>query len=168
MVPSSSQEVTVLLPLMISLATTLTTIVVHGVVFAAIVHFVLHEHRLGRTGVHFWRDLGVVAGATLLALVAHLLEITVWAAVLESCGEFTRFAAAFYHSAMNYTSLGYGDIVMSASWKLLGPLETANGMLMFGVSTGMIFAVIQRLFQTRYGEPGVASTPLPPADRAAA
>jgi hypothetical protein len=168
MVPSSSQEVAVLLPLMISLATTLTTIVVHGVVLAAIVRFVLHEHRLGRTGVHFWRDVGIVACATLLALTAHLLEITVWAGALESCGEFTRFAAAFYHSAMNYTSLGYGDVVMSASWKLLGPLETANAMLMFGVSTGMIFTVIQRLFQTKYGEPSVASTPLPPADRAAA
>jgi Ion channel len=168
MVPSSSQELAVLLPLMISLSTTLTTIMVHGVVLAAIVRFVLHEHRLGRTAIHFWRDMGIVATATLLALAAHLLEIAVWAGVLESCGEFTGFAAAFYHSAMNYTSLGYGDVVMSASWKLLGPLEAANGMLMFGVSTGMIFAVIQRLFQTKYGEPGVASTPLPSADRPAA
>jgi hypothetical protein len=133
--------------------------VVHGVVLAAIVRFALHEHRLGRAGVHFWRDVGIVASATLLALAAHLLEIAVWAGVPESCGEFTRFAAAFYHSAMNYTSLGYGDFVMSSSWKLLGPLETANGMLMFGVSTGMIFAVIQRLFQTKYGEPSVAPNP---------
>ena len=61
------------------------------------------------------------------------------------CGEFTRFAGAFYKSAMNYTSLGSGDVVMSASWKLLGPLEAASGMLMFGVSTALIFAVIQRL-----------------------
>jgi hypothetical protein len=58
---------------------------------------------------------------------------------------------------MNYTSLGYGDVVMSNSWKLLGPLETANGMLMFGVSTAIIFAVMQRLFQTRLGNSGIAS-----------
>jgi hypothetical protein len=70
---------------------------------------------------------------------------------LGLCGEFTSFAAAFYHSAMNYTSLGYGDVVMSPSWKLLGPLEAANGMLMFGISTAMIFAVIQRLMQPRIG-----------------
>ena len=49
-----------------------------------------------------------------------------------------------------YTTLGYGDVVMSSSWKLLGPLETADGMLMFGVSTAMLFAVIQRLIQTRF------------------
>lgn len=42
---------------------------------------------------------------------------------------------------------------MSARRKLLGPIEGADGMLMFGVSTAMIFAVIQRLFQTRFGKP---------------
>jgi len=57
---------------------------------------------------------------------------------------------ALYHSAVNYTSLGYGDVVMSAAWRLLGPLETSDGMLMFGVSTAMIFAVIERLVQTKF------------------
>lgn len=47
-------------------------------------------------------------------------------------------------------SLGYGDLIMSPSWKLLGPLETANGLLLFGVSTAMIFAVIQRLVEVRF------------------
>ena len=50
----------------------------------------------------------------------------------------------------HYTSLGYGDLIISPSWKLLGPLETANGMLLFGVSTAMIFAVIQRLVKARF------------------
>ena len=65
-------------------------------------------------------------------------------------GIYSNLAPAVYHSAVNYTSLGYGDVVMSASWRLLGALETADGMLMFGVSTAMIFAVIQRLVQTRF------------------
>jgi nucleoside-diphosphate-sugar epimerase len=45
-------------------------------------------------------------------------------------------------AAVNYTSLGYGDLIKTPSWRLLGPLETANGMLLFGVSTAMIFAVM--------------------------
>ena len=77
-------------------------------------------------------------------------RITAWAGVFDLCREFPNFAPAFYHSAVNYTSLGYGDVVMSSSWRLLGPLETADGMLMFGVSTAMLFAVIQRLIQTRF------------------
>jgi hypothetical protein len=66
------------------------------------------------------------------------------------CGEFSAFGNAFDHSAVNYTTLGYGNVVMSPLWRLLGPLEAANGMLMFGVSTAMIFTVIQRLVEARY------------------
>lgn len=83
---------------------------------------------------------------------AHLLDIAVWGGLLELCGEFPRFSSAFYHSAGNYTTLGYGGSIISAKWSLLGPMEAANGMLMFGVSTAIIFAVIQRLVQTRFGE----------------
>jgi hypothetical protein len=39
---------------------------------------------------------------------------------------------------------------MTASWKFLGPLEAADGALMFGVSTAMIFAVIARLVQAKF------------------
>ena len=66
------------------------------------------------------------------------------------CGEFSELGAAYYHSAVNYTTLGYGDLIMTPSWRMLGPLEAANGMLMFGVSTAIIFAVIQRLIQARF------------------
>jgi hypothetical protein len=88
----------------------------------------------------------------LYAFVAHLMEMALWAILFLICGEFSDFATAFYHSAVNYTSLGYGDIIMSPSWRLLGPLETADGMLLFGVSTAMIFAVIQRLVEARYAD----------------
>jgi hypothetical protein len=152
MTPTSSQEVSVLLPLVIALLATLATIVIHAVALAAIAYYVRRERQLGRAGAGFWKDVAIVAGVTLLALLAHLVEITIWAMVLEASGEFTRLAAAFYHSAMNYTSLGYGDIVMSGAWKLLGPLEAANGLLMFGVSTAIIFTVVQRLFETRFGD----------------
>ena len=114
------------------------------------VYFVRHEYRLGRAGIRFWRDLLIVSGVVLLALLAHLMEIAIWALVFDCCGEFPQLSMALYHSAVNYTSLGYGDVVMTAAWRLLGPLETADGMLMFGVSTAMIFAVIERLVQTKF------------------
>jgi hypothetical protein len=68
------------------------------------------------------------------------------------CGEFTDLGKAYYHSAVNHTTLGYGDLVMTASWRLLGPLEAANGTLLYGVSTAMIFAVIWRLVESRFTE----------------
>ncbi len=142
--------IAVFLPLAVGVGTTLCTIVIHALALIAIVHFVRHERRLGRAGVRFSKDVSIVARALFVALAAHLVEIAAWAVLFALCGQFTDFAAAFYHSAENYTTLGYGDVVMSASWRLLGPLEAADGMLMFGVSTAMLFAVIQRLLQTRF------------------
>ncbi len=97
-------------------------------------------------------DLPILALTTAFAFVAHLIEITLWAALYVICGEFKDLAGAFYHSAANYSTLGYGDVIMSSSWKLLEPLEAANGALMFGVSTAMIFAVIQRLVLSRFAD----------------
>jgi hypothetical protein len=149
---STADAPAIFFPLALSLAATLCTVVLHAFAVLAIIRFVRREQRLGVTGVSFQRDLVIVASAIVLAFGAHLLEIALWGVGFALCGEFHGFAAAFYHSAENYTTLGYGDLVMSAQWKLLGPLEAADGMLMFGVSTAVIFAVIQRLVEARYSE----------------
>jgi Ion channel len=116
------------------------------------VNVVRREKRLGHAGVTFWADVAIVVVAISLALVAHLVEIGLWALLFVFCGEFPEFGMAFDHSAVNYTTLGYGNVIMTPSWRLLGPLEAANGMLMFGVSTAMTFAVLQRLIQARFAD----------------
>lgn len=128
------------------------TILIHALTVVAVVNFVRHERRLGRVGSSFWIDVGIVVVTVAYALIAHLVEIALWALLFMICGEFSAFGNAFDHSAVNYTTLGYGDVIMSPSWRLLGPLEAANGVLMFGVSTAMIFTVIQGLVQTRYAD----------------
>ena len=75
-------------------------------------------------------------------------QITIWAVLFRLLGEFDDMVKAIYHSGVNFAGLGYGDIVMPESRRLLGPLEAANGVLMFGVSTAvMTGAVIDILKQ---------------------
>jgi hypothetical protein len=148
----SPDRVAILLPLGVAVAITFCTVIIQALAMMPMVYFVRYELRLGRAGVRFWRDIAIVTGATLAALAAHLVAIVTWAMVFSLCGEFSQLAEAVYHSGLNYTTLG-DSAVISPSWRLLAPLEGANGMLMFGVSTAMLFAVIQRLIQTRLGEP---------------
>ena len=143
-------RVAVFTPLLVGSSAIAFTILVHGAALVTNLNFVRHERVHGYVGTGFWTDLRIVGTAVMIALIAHVIEIGGWALLLVLIGEFQEFGIAFYHSAMNYTSLGYGDIVMSPAWKILGPFEAANGLLMFGVSTAMIFAVIQRLVETRY------------------
>jgi hypothetical protein len=143
-------RISILVPLAVSVITLLCTIFVHVLLVGATVTIGRREKRLGQAGVSFWSGSAIVALIILFSLVAHLVEIALWAAVLMICGEFHEFGMAYYHSAVNYTTLGYGDLIMSPTWRLLGPLEAANGILMFGVSTAMIFTLILRLTQTRF------------------
>jgi Ion channel len=147
-----SHSIAFLIPLAVGVAATLCTLLIHALPLSATVDFVRRERKLGHVGVRFWMDTGIVARAISYALAAHLIEIAFWAVLFVICGEFSDFGTAYYHSAVNYTSLGYGDMIMSPTWSLLGPLETANGLLLFGVSTAQIFAVIQRLVEIRFSD----------------
>jgi hypothetical protein len=73
-----------------------------------------------------------------------------WAVAFLLCGEFADGETAYYHSAVNFTTLGYGDVVMSRHWRLLGPLEAANGSLMLGLSGAMLFTVLSRLARAQF------------------
>ena len=147
---TQTPQVAILVPLAVGSCAVLCTIFIHALAVGATVNFIRHEKRLGREGAGFWTDFTIVVLAILFAFVAHLVEIGLWAVLFEVCGEFQGFGFAYYHSAVNYTTLGYGDVIMTPSWKLLGPLEAADGALMFGLSTAMIFAVIVRLVQAKF------------------
>jgi hypothetical protein len=140
----------VLIPLVVGACAIATTIIIHALALNATVRFVRRKRRLGLAGKRFWLDFPIVVLAISFALVAHLIEMAIWAVLFMVCGEFQVFGTAYYHSAVSYTTLGSGDVGMSPSWSLLSPLEAADGMLMFGVSTAMIFAVIQHLVESRY------------------
>jgi voltage-gated potassium channel Kch len=144
------QEIAFVKPMVVGAVTFLLTIVIHALAVATTVNSVRRARRLGFFGRGFGVDVIVVVLVTLLALAAHLAEIALWAVLFMMLGEFSGFGSAYYHSAVNYTTLGYGDVIMSSSWRLLGALEAADGMLMFGVSIAIIFTVIQRQLQTRF------------------
>jgi hypothetical protein len=101
-------------------------------------------------GIHLWRNGVVTMALIVILLTGHFGQMALWASVFMAAGEFQTFAAAFYHSAVNYTTLGYGDIVMSEEWRLLGPQEAVSGTLAFGWSTAAIVTIVIRLFRDRH------------------
>ncbi|SDJ35110.1 Ion channel [Paraburkholderia steynii] len=89
-----------------------------------------------------WVDVLLLITVMLLTLLCNFAQMAIWAALFMFLGEFSDFATALYHSAVNFITLGYGDIVMSKQWRMLGPIEAANGILMFGVSTSVMTAAV--------------------------
>ena len=97
------------------------------------------------------RSLQVIVAVMLLLLVGNFAQIAIWAALFQMLGEFEAFEIAFYHSAVNFATLGYGDIVMSEAHRILGPLQAMNGVLMIGVSTAVLMAALQDALRGRMG-----------------
>ena len=87
----------------------------------------------------------------LVMMLGNLVQISLWGALFMYLGEFDELYLAIYHSAVNFTSLGYGDVVMGAKWKLLGPLEAMNGVLMLGMSAAALMAILQEIIRIQRG-----------------
>jgi hypothetical protein len=99
-------QIATLFPLAVGTGAVLFTIFIHALALGATVNFVRYERRLGRAGAGAWIDLTIVTLVISFAFMAHLIGIALWAVLFVICGEFQEFGDAYYHSAVNYTTLG--------------------------------------------------------------
>ena len=137
------------LTLLISAGVLSCSVLCYAMAVAIIVGLVERVLGGGLGDPRFWKSVAVMMIVTLITAVAHLIQIALWALAYLLCGEMATFETAFYFSAQNYTALGYGDVVLSQRWRLLGPLEAINGLLLFGLSTAVMFAVLSHLITNR-------------------
>jgi ion channel len=132
-------------PLLVATSVLLGSMLIFGSATHLIVRLVVRLIGCGCTRLGYWKSVAIMTLVAFITAAAHLGPIALWAVALRMCGEATTFEKAFYLSAENYTALGYGDILLSERWRLLGPLEAINGLLLFGLSTAGMFAVMSRL-----------------------
>ena len=144
--------------LLVATGALLASILSCGLATGLLVQVVVRLVRNGYAGPRYWKNVVVMMVVMLITAAMHLTEIAQWAVIFLACGEFSTFGQAFYASAQNYTALGYGDVLLSGRWRLLGPLEAVNGLLLFGLSGALLFAVLGRLIADRlrqqFGQPG--------------
>jgi hypothetical protein len=127
-----------------------TVFISMGIQIAVVVYTVRYVigimNREDRKTSSFGFDTYVISLVLVMLFAGHLFQVAIWAMLFMFLGEFSDFLTAFYHSNVNFASLGYGDIVMSEKWRLLGALEASNGVLMFGLSAGTMLSVMTKLF----------------------
>jgi voltage-gated potassium channel len=136
--------------LLFAFALTAVTVIIHALgTLGALAHLARAWHR--RKGEHWlWAaEIQIVRVVTLLLLL-HLIEAGVWAGLYVISGILPNTETALYFSLTSYTTVGYGDVVLQPPWRLLGPIESAVGILMFGWSTGIMVAAINRTYAGRF------------------
>jgi voltage-gated potassium channel len=103
-----------------------------------------HRHRLRPTADRTHQAL-VLLIVVFGIFILHTLEIWAYAALFVFLDEFESFEAALYFSTSSFTTVGFGDIVMTPRWRVLSAIEAANGWILFAWSTAFLLTVTTRL-----------------------
>ncbi len=135
--------------LLISLVLTGVTVLLHGVGTLGIILRISSIWKKKRQAQKTVLAEIMVMRLVVLLLLLHLVEAAVWAAYYFAAGLLETPESALYFSLTSYGTLGYGDVVLAGSWRMLGPIESLVGVLMMGWSTGIIVAVILRVYAVR-------------------
>ena len=91
------------------------------------------------------RKVTVIATLVIVMLGASLLEAWLWSLAYLAVGAIEGAEPALYFSIVTFTTLGYGDIVLAEGWRLLASLQAATGIVVFGWTTALLIAVVQRM-----------------------
>jgi hypothetical protein len=128
-------------------AVSLGNIAIHALAMA----LVIRAARTAAAMPQHWptlRLIGVMIATVAVLMAAHLCEVGVWALVYAILDVAPEGAHRLYFAFVNFTTLGYGDIVPVPPWRLLGPMTAMNGVLLFGWSTAVIFQVLTQTLQS--------------------
>ena len=124
-------------------------VAIHAVGSTLRIHYLQQNRSLKTRPLPFWTVLRVLSSTAIFVLVLHIIEVSAWAVVylsLNDIPELRTFEQATYFSIVTFTSLGYGDITLQGPWRLLSGIEAMNGIILFGWSTALLFAILQRLW----------------------
>ena len=94
----------------------------------------------------FWPITWLLIRVTWWLILIHLIEISVWGLFFLWKECLPDAESSFYFAGVTYTTIGYGDLVLKVPWRMLGPIEGLTGILMCGLSAGIFFAVVAKIY----------------------
>jgi hypothetical protein len=90
-----------------------------------------------------------IVTVTLALATLHAIESGVWAFAYIHLGALSSPADASLYSLDSMTTRGAAGLSLAPQWRMLGAIESANGLLLFGISTAFLFAIMARLLRGR-------------------
>ncbi|HTV91538.1 MAG TPA: two pore domain potassium channel family protein [Verrucomicrobiae bacterium] len=92
--------------------------------------------------------IGLIVGVAVTLVVLHGIECVAWAIVYVKLGALPSPADALLYSVDSMTTRGSAGLYLERQWRMMGALESGDGMLLFGVSTASLFYLMQRLWKS--------------------
>jgi hypothetical protein len=134
-----------LLNIAIGVTLILLTTAIHGGGMLLALRPILRHGMSGKVEAHLPRLLRL-GGIVLIMCFISVVEVSAWALTYVLLNAVEGFETALYFSMVTFTTLGYGDVVIHGSPRLLASLEAVNGIVMFGWSTAIVITAVQHVF----------------------
>lgn len=161
--PPYARPMNLFVQLAVATGMVLATILVHLAGLAGLLLVIRRQGR--RTGVRRrWHDVIGIIGAATALFVVHGIEIWAYALLYSGTGALADFGTALYFSTSTYTTIGYGDVLLGESWRIVGAIEGANGVILLGWSTAFFVAMVARITIVEREFTDRPATPRPAAD----
>lgn len=124
------------------------TVAIHAIALHVIIRHAKDAAAYARKRTYIWKPL-ISSGIVVCVFSVHVVEIWLWAILflMLDAVPITNLSDALYFSTATFTTVGYGDIVLDPSTRMLGAIEAANGFLLFGWTTAFIFEVISQIYK---------------------
>jgi hypothetical protein len=133
--------------LLVGVAVSAGTIAIHAIVMTAVL-WAARAADQRATSHRTLRLIAVMIATVSVLMAAHIAEVIVWSVAYAIVDVAPAGTDLIYFAFVNYTTLGYGDVTPLQRWHLIGPMTAMNGVLLFGWSTAVIFAVLQKTLTT--------------------
>jgi|SRR5271165_3926906 len=122
------------------------TLILQSAGMAVLIQWIKAHIAKGICQLNSLRSAVLMVRFTSLLVCLHMLEILLWAQFYRwKC--FATWESSFYFSAASYSTVGSGDLFLQAKWRTMGPVESVTGVLMCGLSAGILFAIVTRLVE---------------------
>ena len=131
---------------LVALALLAACVVVQSVGMLALIHWLTRLRRVLESPSAI-RRVGLLVRLFLRIVLLHLIQVGLWAVVFWRARELPTLETAVYFSLATYTTIGFGDVVLGPSWRVLAGIEGLTGMLLVGWSTAFVFAVVNRMYE---------------------
>ncbi len=136
------------LQVVLSLVIIAATIFVHGAGTTYWLNHLVKKHGVTASYYGFARSMKILSFSAVFLMVLHFIEIMLWASVYLQIPELKNLGnweEAIYFSTITYTTVGYGDITLPPVWRIMSGFEAMSGILLFGWSAAMFYAVVQKI-----------------------
>ena len=135
--------------LLVAFAIVAVCLLLHVVTIVVLADWLLDQRDKRHEQIGTFGYMFLLIASFTVIFILHLVEVCIWGVFFFARSLFPDFETSLYFSLTSYTTIGFGDVVLPRAWRMLGGIEGITGVLLCGLSTAFVFAIVNAMVQMR-------------------